>query len=189
TRPSPSGTFEDAAAGTSPGTAKRASTALMLTCLVLGPFIAFAGFYLSFHNLTDAAQDRFGFPTVGQARLFSLSVDGAIVLFLAGDLFFVSRGRRTYWMLRPAAHLMTAGTIYFNATAHGDVLKHLDKALPHAFMPVLFVVTIEAARYYLIQAAALEMGLGRTGAPLARWILAPRVTFGMWSRMKQWGYT
>ncbi|MEU8886108.1 DUF2637 domain-containing protein [Streptomyces hydrogenans] len=192
TQASASGTFEDtpdAAPVTDPKTTERASTALMWACLILAPFIAFVGFYLSFHNLTAAAQNRFGFPTIGQARLFALGVDGAIVLFLAGDLFFVSRGRRTYWMLRPAAHLMTAATIWFNATAHGSLAQHWDKAIPHAAMPILFVVTIEAARHYLIQAAALEMGLGRTGAPLARWILAPRMTWAMWSRMKQWSYT
>ncbi|MFE9407163.1 DUF2637 domain-containing protein, partial [Streptomyces sp. NPDC006530] len=188
TQAAPSPTFADASDDIDK-TSRQASTALMWTCLVLAPFIAFVGFYLSFHNLTAAAHDRFGFPTIGQARLFALGVDGAIVLFLAGDLFFVSRGRHAYPVLRPAAHLMTVGTIWFNATAMGPITEHWDKAIPHAFMPVLFVVTIEAGRHYLIQAAELEMGLGRQSAPFARWILAPRVTFAMWSRMKQWGYT
>ncbi|WP_327419716.1 DUF2637 domain-containing protein [Streptomyces sp. NBC_01233] len=172
-----------------PQTTRRASIALGLVCLFFAPFVAFVGFYLSFGNLSMAGFERFGFPTMNKAKLFAGGVDGAIVLFLAADLFAVSRGRRAYRLLRPMAHVMTGATIWFNATAHGPVLDNLDKALPHAAMPILFVVCVEAGRDYLVQAASLEMGLGRQSAPLARWFLDPRTTFAMWSRMKQWDKT
>ncbi|MFE3907218.1 DUF2637 domain-containing protein [Streptomyces sp. NPDC059153] len=188
TSPEPSATFEDAPV-TTPETTRRASIALGVVCLAFAPFVAFVGFYLSFGNLSMAGFERFGFPTMNKAKLFAGGVDGAIVLFLAADLFMVSRGRRPYPLLRPAAHLMTAATIYFNATAHGAIAEHLDKALPHAAMPILFVVCVEAGRHYLIQVAALEMGIDRQSAPLARWFLDPRTTFAMWSRMKQWDKT
>ncbi|WP_406377064.1 DUF2637 domain-containing protein (plasmid) [Streptomyces virginiae] len=183
----PSPTFAEAPVE-APETTRKAGIALGLVCLVLAPFVATVGFYLSFHNLSQAGLDRFGFPTLNQAKLFAGGVDGAIVLFLAADLFFVSRGRRTYWLLRPMAHVMTGATIYFNAAAHGVILDHLDKALAHAFMPVLFVICVEAGRHYLVQAAALEMGLDR-GIPFTRWFFAPGTTWAMFSRMKVWGYS
>lgn len=155
--------------------------------LLGGVAVGLIGFYLSFGNLSTAGHQRFGFAPGRDSILFALGVDGTILVCLIGDLMFAARGR-SYWLLRPVAHAFTALTIVLNAIAHGSILQNLDKALPHAAMPVVFVVLVEAGRHHLVTEAALEMGVGRDPIPWHRWLMHPIKTGSIFRTMKAWGY-
>ncbi|MFJ6239530.1 DUF2637 domain-containing protein [Streptomyces griseus] len=149
-----------------------------------GLAVAAIGFWLSFGNLTDAARTKFGFDPGASSLMFALGVDATIVVCLIGDLMFAAKGR-AFWLLRPVAHAFTVLTIYLNATAH-DLLR---EAVPHAAMPIVFVVLVEAGRHYLVQEAHLEMGIGRDPIPWHRWILHPISTGRIFRTMKIWEMT
>ncbi|MCD9904770.1 DUF2637 domain-containing protein, partial [Streptomyces sp. MT29] len=149
-----------------------------------GLAVAAIGFWLSFGNLTTAAHTKFGFTPGASSIMFALGVDATIVVCLIGDLMFAAKGR-AFWLLRPVAHAFTALTIYLNATAH-DLLR---EAVPHAAMPVVFVVLVEAGRHYLVQEAHLEMGIGRDPIPWHRWLLHPFRTAQIFRTMKAWEMT
>ncbi|MFD8636595.1 DUF2637 domain-containing protein [Streptomyces sp. NPDC059533] len=155
--------------------------------LLGGVALGVLGFYLSFGNLSTAAHERFDFAPGRDSQLFAIGVDGTILICLVGDLMFATRGR-AWWLLRPMAHVFTALTIVLNAIAHGSVLDHWDKALSHAFMPVVFVVLVEAGRYYLVTEAALELGVGRDPIPWHRWLMHPIGTGSIFRTMKTWEY-
>ncbi|MYW00391.1 DUF2637 domain-containing protein [Streptomyces sp. SID3343] len=141
-----------------------------------------AGFYLSFGNLSSAGHTVFGFST-GDARIFAVGVDVAIVTCLVLDLFMACI--RTSWpLLRVLAHGMTAASIYFNAAAHGAIADNLDKAASHGLMPVLFVIGVEAGRRILVHQAALPAD--HDVIPGHRWALAPRPTWRIFRAMKLW---
>lgn len=157
---------------------------LGLAFLLGGLAVAAIGFWLSFGNLTEAAHTKFGFTPGTTSILFALGVDATIVVCMIGDLMFAARGR-AFWLLRPVAHAFTALTIYLNATAHDQ----LREAVPHAAMPIVFVVLVEAGRHFLVQEAELEMGIGRDPIPWHRWILHPISTAGIFRTMKIWEMT
>ncbi|MFJ9551850.1 DUF2637 domain-containing protein [Streptomyces erythrochromogenes] len=154
--------------------------------LIGGIALGVVGFYLSFGNLSTAAHERFGFDKGADSTLFAIGVDVTILICLVGDLLFATRGR-SYWVLLPIAHLFTALTIVLNAIAHGSVVQHWDKALSHAFMPVIFVVLVGAGRHYLVTEAALRLGVGRDPIPWYRWALNPIDTYRAFRTMKRWG--
>ncbi|MEU6299790.1 DUF2637 domain-containing protein [Streptomyces erythrochromogenes] len=154
--------------------------------LIGGIALGVVGFYLSFGNLSTAAHERFGFDDGADSTLFAIGVDVTILICLVGDLLFATRGR-SYWVLLPIAHLFTALTIVLNAIAHGSVVEHWDKALSHAFMPVIFVVLVGAGRHYLVTEAALQLGVGRDPIPWYRWALNPIDTYRAFRTMKRWG--
>ncbi|MCX5106984.1 DUF2637 domain-containing protein [Streptomyces sp. NBC_00439] len=156
--------------------------------LVGGLAVGGIGFYLSFDNLSTAANTRFAFDPGAKSVLFALGVDVTIVVCLVGDLLFAARGH-ALWLLRPVAHGFTALTIYLNAAAHGSVLDHPGLAVSHAAMPVVFVVLMEAARHYLVMEAALEMGIGRDPIPWHRWLMHPIQTSGIFRTMTTWALT
>ncbi|MFI9194229.1 DUF2637 domain-containing protein [Streptomyces californicus] len=149
-----------------------------------GLAVAAIGFWLSFGNLTEAAHTKFGFDPGASSVMFALGVDATIVVCLVGDLMFAAKGRG-FWLLLPVAHGFTGLTIYLNATAH----EHLREAVPHAAMPVVFVVLVGAGRHYLVQEAHLEMGIGRDPIPWHRWLLHPISTGSIFRTMKSWEMT
>ncbi|MFB7957508.1 DUF2637 domain-containing protein [Streptomyces sp. NPDC056045] len=157
---------------------------LGLAFLLGGLVVGGIGFYLSFGNLSTAAHEKFSFAPGKQSVLFALGVDATIVVCLIGDLLFAARGH-AFWLLRPTAHGFTALTIYLNATAHDS----LREAVPHAMMPVVFVVLVEAGRHHLVREAALEMGIGRDPIPWHRWLMHPFQTAGIVRTMTTWAMT
>ncbi|MGW1847711.1 DUF2637 domain-containing protein [Streptomyces sp. NPDC001966] len=157
---------------------------LGLAFLLGGLAVGGIGFYLSFGNLSTAAHEKFSFTPGAQSVLFALGVDATIVVCLIGDLLFAARGH-AFWMLRPIAALFTGLTIYLNATAH----ETLSAAVPHAAMPIVFVVLVEAGRHHLVQEAALEMGIGRDPIPWHRWLMHPFQTAGIVRTMTTWAMT
>ncbi len=86
-------------------------------------------------------------------------------------------------LLRQTAWLLTAATIAFNGAASwGDPLG----VAMHAVIPVLFVVSVEAARHAIGRIADITADKHMDGVRLTRWILSPGPTFLLWRRMKLW---
>jgi hypothetical protein len=86
-------------------------------------------------------------------------------------------------LLRQTAWLLTAATIAFNgAAAWPDPLG----VGMHAIIPVLFVVSVEAARHAVGRVADITADRHMESVRITRWILAPWPTFRLWRRMKLW---
>ncbi|GAA3710279.1 hypothetical protein GCM10023082_05230 [Streptomyces tremellae] len=138
--------------------------------------IGFAGSYAAVRDLAI----RKGFGTF--AHVFPLGVDAGILVLLALDLLLTWL-RMPFPMLRQTAWLLTIATIAFNgAAAWPDPLG----VGMHAVIPVLFVVTVEAARHAIGQLANITAGRHMEPVRLIRWLLSPLPTFKLWRRMKLW---
>ncbi|MFD4865281.1 DUF2637 domain-containing protein [Streptomyces sp. NPDC058412] len=148
--------------------------------------IGFAASYTTLAKMAEAA----GFAT-WLAPWIPIGIDGAIIGFLALDLYLT--GRRIPWpLLRFGAHAMTAATVVINAaggtvvkaTAEGAEVAGPVRVLWHALMPVLFVVGVEGARRLIVHAAQLEDGTASDRIPLHRWALSPIRTSRLYRRMR-----
>ncbi|MER8119093.1 DUF2637 domain-containing protein [Streptomyces sp. NPDC094031] len=138
--------------------------------------IGFAGSYAAVRDLAI----RKGFGTF--AHVFPLGVDAGILVLLALDLQLTWL-RMPFPLLRQTAWLLTSATIAFNgAAAWPDPLG----VGMHAVIPVLFVVTVEAARHAIGQLANITAGRHVEPVRLIRWLLSPLPTFKLWRRMKLW---
>jgi hypothetical protein len=159
---------------------------LLLATSVLGAVIVgvigFAGSYSAVQHL---AIDHGISPAI--ARWVPIGVDAGIGAFLSLDLALAMM-RLPVPVLRPAAHLLTAATVWFNAAgawAQGD---WTGTGL-HAVLPVLFVIGVESGRNAVAQLAGIEDGTRMDGVRLSRWLLAPLPTFLLWRRMRLWEIT
>ncbi|MER5417256.1 DUF2637 domain-containing protein [Streptomyces virginiae] len=148
--------------------------------------IGFAASYTTLAKMAEAA----GFAT-WLAPWIPIGIDGAIIGFLALDLYLT--GRRIPWpLLRFGAHAMTAATVVINAAggtvvnaaAEGAQVASPVRVLWHALMPVLFVVGVEGARRLIVHAAQLEDGTASDRVPLHRWVLSPVRTSRLYRRMR-----
>ncbi|WP_107064016.1 DUF2637 domain-containing protein [Streptomyces mutabilis] len=138
--------------------------------------IGFAGSYSAVREL--AIRKGFGdFATV-----LPIGIDAGIAVLLALDLLLTWL-RIPFPMLRQAAWLLTAATIVFNAA--GAWPDPVGVGM-HGVIPVLFVVTVEAARHAVGRLAAITADRHMEGVRFWRWLLAPLPTFGLWRRMKLW---
>ncbi|MGI5353536.1 DUF2637 domain-containing protein [Streptomyces sp. CA-250714] len=138
--------------------------------------IGFAGSYAAVRELAE----RKGFGEF--APFFPIGVDAGIVVLLSLDLL-LTWIRIPFPLLRQTAWLLTAATIAFNgAAAWPDPLG----VGMHAVIPVLFVVTVEAARHAAGRVAAITADKHMEGVRLSRWLLAFPSTFRLWRRMKLW---
>lgn len=138
--------------------------------------IGFAGSYAAVRVLAE----RKGFGAF--SPFFPIGVDAGIVVLLALDLL-LTWIRIPFPLLRQTAWLLTAATIAFNgAAAWPDPLG----VGMHAVIPVLFVVTVEAARHATGRVAAITADKHMEGVRLSRWLLAFPSTFRLWRRMKLW---
>lgn len=141
--------------------------------------IAAIGFAGSFAAVRDLAEKK-GFGAF--APFFPIGVDAGIVVLLALDLL-LTWIRIPFPLLRQTAWLLTAATIAFNgAAAWPDPLG----VGMHAVIPVLFVVTVEAARHATGRVADITADKHMEGVRLSRWLLAFPSTFRLWRRMKLW---
>lgn len=141
--------------------------------------IAGAGFAGSYTAVAQLAE-RKGFGWF--ASVFPLGIDVGIVVLLALDLLLTWQ-RMPYPLLRQAAWGLTAATVAFNAaTAWPDYLG----VGMHATIPILFIITVEAARHAVGRIADITADRHVDGVPLWRWILAPLPTFVLWRRMRLW---
>ncbi|MFE4822907.1 DUF2637 domain-containing protein [Streptomyces sp. NPDC056704] len=164
----------------------RFTAALPYVAAIFGTLVGGIGFATSYNTLAEVALS-WGFGE-DLARWFPIGVDASILAFLALDLYLILRG--IPWpVLRMAAHGMTGATIWFNASAQGDIGADPVKSASHGVMPVLFVIGVEAARRLFIQKAQLEAGTATDRIPLHRWILAPVATPRFYRRMRLHGVT
>ncbi|MEU9034699.1 DUF2637 domain-containing protein [Streptomyces sp. NPDC048352] len=138
--------------------------------------IGFAGSYSAVRAL--ALKKGFG----SFSLVFPIGIDAGICVLLALDLL-LTWIRIPFPLLRQTAWLLTAATIAFNgAAAWPDPLG----VGMHAVIPVLFVVTVEAARHAVGRIADITADRHMEGVRITRWLLSPVPTFKLWRRMKLW---
>jgi hypothetical protein len=138
--------------------------------------IGFAGSYAAVREL--AVEKGFG----DFAYVFPIGIDAGICVLLALDLL-LTWIRIPFPLLRQTAWLLTAATIAFNgAAAWPDPLG----VGMHGVIPVLFVVSVEAARHAIGRIADITADRHMEGVRLTRWLLSPVPTFLLWRRMKLW---
>ncbi|MFG2629005.1 DUF2637 domain-containing protein [Streptomyces sp. NPDC048473] len=149
---------------------------LVVAGAVLIAAIGFAGSYAAVREL--ALQKGFG----NFSLVFPIGIDAGICVLLALDLLLTWL-RIPFPLLRQTAWLLTAATIAFNgAAAWPDPLG----VGMHAVIPVLFVVSVEAARHAVGRIADITADKHMEGVRLTRWLLSPIPTFRLWRRMKLW---
>ncbi|MGW7659159.1 DUF2637 domain-containing protein [Streptomyces sp. NPDC054756] len=138
--------------------------------------IGFAGSYAAVREL--AIQKGFG----NFSYVFPIGIDAGICVLLALDLL-LTWIRIPFPLLRQTAWLLTAATIAFNgAAAWPDPLG----VGMHGVIPILFVVSVEAARHAIGRIADITADKHMEGVRLTRWLLSPVPTFLLWRRMKLW---
>ncbi|MEV6171336.1 DUF2637 domain-containing protein [Streptomyces sp. NPDC051954] len=138
--------------------------------------IGFAGSYAAVREL--ALKKGFG----DFSYVFPIGIDAGICVLLALDLL-LTWIRIPFPLLRQTAWLLTAATIAFNgAAAWPDPLG----VGMHAVIPILFVVSVEAARHAIGRIADITADKHMEGVRMTRWLLSPLPTFLLWRRMKLW---
>ncbi|MFG2027520.1 DUF2637 domain-containing protein [Streptomyces sp. NPDC048825] len=138
--------------------------------------IGFAGSYAAVREL--AVEKGFG----NFSYVFPIGIDAGICVLLALDLL-LTWIRIPFPLLRQTAWLLTAATIAFNgAAAWPDPLG----VGMHGVIPILFVVSVEAARHAIGRIADITADKHMEGVRLTRWLLSPVPTFLLWRRMKLW---
>ncbi|GAA1932558.1 DUF2637 domain-containing protein [Streptomyces sodiiphilus] len=149
---------------------------IVLAGAVVIATIGFVGSYAAVRELAE----RKGF---GQfAPFFPIGIDAGIVVLLALDLLLTWL-RIPFPLLRQTAWLLTAATIAFNgAVSWPDPLG----VGMHAIIPVLFIITVEAARHAIGRIADITADRHMEGVRFWRWFLSPVPTFRLWRRMKLW---
>ncbi|KIZ13283.1 membrane protein [Streptomyces natalensis ATCC 27448] len=148
---------------------------VVITGAVVIAGIGFAGSYAAVRAL--AIKKGFG----DFAYFFPIGIDAGICVLLALDLL-LTWIRMPFPLLRQTAWLLTVATVAFNAAAATDPLG----MGMHAVIPVLFVVTVEAARHAVGRIADITADRHMEGVRLTRWLLSPLPTFLLWRRMKLW---
>ncbi|MFG3409908.1 DUF2637 domain-containing protein [Streptomyces sp. NPDC048142] len=141
--------------------------------------IAAIGFAGSYAAVRELAEEK-GFGTF--SLVFPIGIDAGICVLLALDLLLTWM-RIPFPLLRQTAWLLTAATIAFNGAASWP--DPLGTAM-HAVIPVLFVVSVEAARHAVGRIADITADKHMDGVRLTRWLLSPIPTFKLWRRMKLW---
>ncbi|MEU9014634.1 DUF2637 domain-containing protein [Streptomyces sp. NPDC048479] len=149
---------------------------MVVTGAVIIAGIGFAGSYAAVREL--ALQKGFG----NFSYVFPIGIDAGICVLLALDLL-LTWIRIPFPLLRQTAWLLTVATIAFNGAASWP--DPLGVGM-HAVIPVLFVVSIEAARHAIGRIADITADKHMEGVRLTRWLLSPVPTFLLWRRMKLW---
>ncbi|MGW2053505.1 DUF2637 domain-containing protein [Streptomyces sp. NPDC001840] len=138
--------------------------------------IGFAGSYAAVRVLAE--EKGFGRFSL----VFPIGIDAGICVLLALDLL-LTWIRIPFPLLRQSAWILTAATIAFNgAAAWPDPLG----VGMHAVIPLLFIVSVEAARHAVGRIADITADKHMEGVRLTRWLLSPGPTFMLWRRMKLW---
>ncbi|MFJ2177044.1 DUF2637 domain-containing protein [Streptomyces sp. NPDC087851] len=149
---------------------------VVVTGAVIIAAIGFAGSYAAVRELAELK----GFGKF--SLVFPIGIDAGICVLLALDLLLTWM-RIPFPLLRQSAWLLTAATIAFNgAAAWPDPLG----VGMHAVIPLLFIVSVEAARHAVGRIADITADKHMEGVRLTRWLLSPVPTFMLWRRMKLW---
>ncbi|MFE3827447.1 DUF2637 domain-containing protein [Streptomyces sp. NPDC059092] len=149
---------------------------VVVTGAVIIAAIGFAGSYAAVRELAELK----GFGSF--SLVFPIGIDAGICVLLALDLLLTWM-RIPFPLLRQSAWLLTIATIAFNgAAAWPDPLG----VGMHAVIPLLFIVSVEAARHAVGRIADITADKHMEGVRLTRWLLSPVPTFMLWRRMKLW---
>ncbi|MFJ8785771.1 DUF2637 domain-containing protein [Streptomyces sp. NPDC102476] len=160
----------------SPTPLQRWLIAVVVVGALLVAGIAFVGSYSAVHQL---AEDK-GFGTF--SSVFPIGIDCGILVVLALDVLLTWL-RCPFPLLRYSAWLLTGATIAFNvAVLWPDPLG----AAMHAVLPLIFTVSVEAARHAVGRLADITDASHIEGVRLARWLLSPVPTFKLWRGMQLW---
>ncbi|WP_052683176.1 DUF2637 domain-containing protein [Streptomyces sp. FxanaA7] len=184
-RPTADGPLAPTAPGTPNGTLGPRLTLtrpqkLLIGFVIFGAVaIAAIGFIGSYTAVTQLAYAK-GFGAF--SRVFTLGIDLGIGVFLALDLLLTWL-RMPYPALRYGAWLLTAATIAFNAVVSWPDPVGVGM---HAVIPILFVVSVEAARHAIGRMADITADRFMEGPPASRWFLNPIATFILWRRQRLW---
>jgi Protein of unknown function (DUF2637) len=156
---------------------QRRALLLAVTLVAAGMAI---GFLSSFTTLyAAAAVHGWRYPA-----LLPLAVDSGILAYVILDHLAVILGDRSRW-LHLAAWLLAAFTVWANAAvsaAGGDAWRVI-----HAAMPALWVLGVEALRFFWRRLHADPSQPDRI--PAGRWAAAPWPTLLLWRRMRLLGIT
>lgn len=137
---------------------------LLIAFVVVGALliagIAFAGSYTAVRELAVSK----GFGTF--SAVFPLGIDCGIVVVLSLDVLLTWL-RCPFPLLRHTAWLLTGATIAFNAAVLWP--DPLGTAM-HAALPVIFTVTVEAARHAIGRLADITDARHIESVRLARWL-------------------
>ncbi|MER7111158.1 DUF2637 domain-containing protein [Streptomyces sp. NPDC000229] len=156
--------------------AHRVLISVVVAGAVIIAAIGFAGSYAAVRELAE--QKGFG----DFSLVFPIGIDAGICVLLALDLLLTWL-RIPFPLLRQTAWLLTAATIAFNGAASWP--DPLGVGM-HAVIPILFVVSVEAARHAIGRIADITADRHMEGVRLTRWLLSPLPTFLLWRRMKLW---
>ncbi|MEW1552250.1 DUF2637 domain-containing protein [Streptomyces tsukubensis] len=149
--------------------------------------LAVIGFTGSYRSVRDLALD-WGWGWF--AYVFPVGIDVGIIGLIAADLFLCAI-RTPAPVLRWFAWVLTIATVVFNASSgwpkdgSAGWMDYVEAAA-HATMPGLVVVITEALRRAIARRARIADGHQYEPLGLARWLLAPFATFGVWRRMRLW---
>ncbi|MET9777633.1 DUF2637 domain-containing protein [Streptomyces sp. NPDC006367] len=160
----------------SPTPLQRLLIAFVVVGALLVAGIAFVGSYAAVHQLAKAK--GFGAFSV----VFPIGIDCGILVVLALDVLLTWL-RCPFPLLRYTAWLLTAATIAFNAALLWP--DPLGTAM-HAALPVIFTVSVEAARHAVGRLADLSEARPFESVRLSRWLLSPVPTFRLWRGMQLW---
>ncbi|MCX4682575.1 DUF2637 domain-containing protein [Streptomyces sp. NBC_01433] len=149
--------------------------------------LAVIGFTGSYRSIRDLSLD-WGWGWF--SYVFPVGIDVGIIGLIAADLFLCAI-RTPAPILRWFAWVLTVATVVFNASsgwpADGSAgwMDYVEAAA-HATMPGLVVVITEALRRAIARRARIAHGHEYEPLGIARWLLAPFSTFGVWRRMRLW---
>lgn len=141
--------------------------------------IATIGYTGSYSAVTGVAVHK-GFGWF--SYYLTVGVDAGITVFLALDLFLTWL-RIPYPLLRYGAWMLTVATIVFNASASWPDPIGVGM---HAVIPILFVISMEAARHTIRHLANIAAKRHMENPRLVRWVLAFPSTFRIWRRQRLW---
>ncbi|MFE1190100.1 DUF2637 domain-containing protein [[Kitasatospora] papulosa] len=157
----------------------RAQRGLVSAVVIGAVVIAGIGFVGSYGAVRDLAE-RKGFGDF--AVVFPIGIDAGICVLLALSLLLTWL-RIPFPMLHQTAWLLTAATIAFNGAAAWPDPVGVGM---HAVIPLLFVVTVEAARHAVGRIADITADRHMEGVRWVRWVLSPLPTFLLWRKMILW---
>ncbi|MCX4681577.1 DUF2637 domain-containing protein [Streptomyces sp. NBC_01433] len=179
-----------------PGRGSVIAFRFLTAAIIIGAAIVGAiGFAGSYDSLKELAEHK-GF---GKFSYFlPIGVDAGIVALLSLDLW-LTRMRIPMPLMRRAAWVLTASTIYFNANA-GVPQPTTVNPYPslwddpvavgmHSVLPLSFIAIVEAARHAVLRLAKLAEDDSMDKVRTIRWVLDPLRTFGLWRRMRLWEIT
>ncbi|HBF83298.1 MAG TPA: hypothetical protein DD420_26280 [Streptomyces sp.] len=152
----------------------------LVSVVVIGAVVIAGIGFVGSYGAVRALAERKGFGDF--AVVFPIGIDSGICVLLALDLL-MTRMRIPFPLLRQTAWLLTAATIAFNGAASWP--DPVGTAM-HAVIPLLFVVSVEAARHAVGRIADITADRHMEGVRWVRWVLSPLPTFLLWRKMILW---